>query len=84
MAKYIQNLTFHILNNFLSLSPVGVCFPCFLSVSISIVIMNTDSSKYANISIAIHIMKMPRRSPVHIHDVAGNLQYMYYPHRECV
>ncbi len=83
MAKYIRNLTFHILNNFLSVSPVGVCFPCFLSVSIYIVTMNTDRSKYANISIAINIMKMPRRSPVHIHDVAGK-SAVYYPHHECV
>ncbi len=32
-------------------------------------IKNTDSSKSANISHAIHIIKVTRRSPSHVHDM---------------
>jgi hypothetical protein len=83
MAIHIQNITTHILNNFLSLSPIGwFLFSLFpigrhlhFSLRISIAEITPTSS------FTIHIMKVLRQSPIHVHDVAGKF-VIYYPHHE--
>jgi hypothetical protein len=43
--------------------------------------MKMDSSKSANISNTIHIMKVAMQSPMCVHDVLGE-SAIYYPHHE--
>jgi hypothetical protein len=83
MATHIRNITTHILNNFLSLSPIGwFLFSLFpigrhLHFSFRIYIAeNTPTSSFT-----IHIMKVLTQSPIHVHDVAGKFA-IYYPHHE--
>jgi hypothetical protein len=73
MAMHIRNITFHILNNFLSLSPIGWFVLSLLSIgrhlhfSLQIWIAeNTPTSRFT-----IHIMKVLRQSSLRVHDVAG-------------
>jgi hypothetical protein len=83
MAMHVRNITSHILINFLSLFSIG-CFlfslirirrdlHCSLRIRIA---ENTPTSLFT-----IHIMKVPRQSPILIHDVAGK-SAIYYPHHE--
>jgi hypothetical protein len=73
MAIHVQNITTHILNNFLSLSPIGwflfslfsICQHLHFSLQIRIA-ESTPTSSFT-----IHIMKVLRQSPIHVHDVAG-------------
>jgi hypothetical protein len=83
MAMHVQNITFQILNNFLSLPSIG----WFL---LSLIPIGRDLHFSLRIRIAenmptfrftIHIMKVLRQSPMHIHDVAGK-SAIYYPHHE--
>jgi hypothetical protein len=83
MAMYIRNITFYILNIFLSLSSIGwfllSLFPIgrYLHFSFRIrIAKNTPTSRFT-----IRIMKVLRQSPMRIHDVAGNFA-IYYPHHE--
>jgi hypothetical protein len=80
---YIRNITFHILNNFLSLSSIGwllhSLFPIGRDLHFSLriqIIENTPASRFT-----IHIMKVLRQSPMHVHDVAGK-SAIYYPYHE--
>jgi hypothetical protein len=83
MAMHVQNITFHILNNFLSLSSIGwfllslihIGRDLYFSLRIRIA-ENTPTSRFF-----IHITKVPRQSPMRIHDVAGK-SAIYYPHHE--
>jgi hypothetical protein len=72
MAIHVQNVTFHILNNSLSLSPIGwfilSLFPIGQDLHFSLQIRiaeNTPTSRFT-----IHIMKELWQSLMHIHDVA--------------
>ncbi len=83
MAMYIQNLTFHTLNNFLSLSSIGwfllSLFPIGRDLHFALRIWiaeNTPTSRFT-----IHIMKGLGQSPMRIHDVTGKFA-IYYPHHE--
>jgi hypothetical protein len=83
MAIHIRNITAHILNNFLSLSPIGwflfSLFPIGRHLHFSLRIQiaeNTPTSFFT-----IHIMKVLRQSPTYVHDVAGKFA-IYYPHHE--
>ncbi len=83
MALHIQNITFHILKSFLSLSPIGSFLLSLLLIgrhlhfSLRIRIAeNTPTSHFT-----IHIMKVHRQSPMSIHDVVAK-SVIYYPHRE--
>ncbi len=61
MAVHVQNITFHIVNNFYScLLLVDFYFLYFLLVDIYIFHYE-------------YIMNVLRQSPMHVHDVAGNL-----------
>ncbi len=75
MAKLIQNLTFSILHNFLSLSLVGwfllPLFPIGRHLHFSLRIGITENMPTSHFT--LHIMKVPKRSTMHIHDVVGNL-----------
>jgi hypothetical protein len=82
-GTHMQNITFHILKSFLSLSPIGwfllSLFPIgrHLHFSFRILIAeNTQTSRFT-----IHIIKVLRQSPLHIHDVVGK-SAVYYPHHE--
>jgi hypothetical protein len=48
MAKYIQNLTFQVLSNFLSMSPTGWFLLVSRRMAFLLFITITDSRKYAN------------------------------------
>jgi hypothetical protein len=83
MTTNIQNITFHILKNVLSLSPVGwfllSLFPIGRHLHFSFQIRiaeNTPKSRFT-----IHIMKVLRQSPMCIHDVVGK-SAVYYPHHK--
>jgi hypothetical protein len=83
MAIHIRNITTHSLNNFLSLSPIGwFLFSLFpigrhLHFSLRIHIAENMPTSF----FTIHIMKVLRQSPIHVHDVAGKFA-IYYPHHE--
>jgi hypothetical protein len=83
MAMYIQNITFHILNNFLSLSFIGWFllspFPIGRDLNFSFRIWIAENTSTS--CCTIHIMKVLRQSPMRIHDVAGKFA-IYYPHHE--
>jgi hypothetical protein len=82
MANHILNLTFNILNNFSTLFPSGLFLVLVSYWSIfTFFITNRDSRKSTNISHTIHIMQVPRWSPLHVHDMAG-ISAIYYPHHE--
>jgi hypothetical protein len=78
MAMHVQNITFHILHNFLSLSPI-----CWILLSLFPI--GRDLHFLIQIQIAsnfiIHIMKGLKQSPSHVHDVAGK-SAIYYLHHE--
>jgi hypothetical protein len=83
MAMHILNITFHILNNILSLSSIG----WFL---LSLIPIGRDLRFSSRLRIAentptfrltIHIMKVLRQSPMLIHDVEGK-SAIYYRHHE--
>jgi hypothetical protein len=83
MAMYIRSLTFHILNNLLSLSSIGwfllSLFPIGQDLHFSLRIRiaeNTPTSRFT-----IHIMNVLRQSLMRIHDVVGK-SALYYPHHE--
>jgi hypothetical protein len=83
MAMHVQNITFHILNNVLSLSSIGWFLLSLIPIgrdlhfSLRIQIAeNTPTSRFT-----IHIMKVLRQSAMRIHDVAGKSD-IYYPHHE--
>jgi hypothetical protein len=83
MAIHIRNITTHILNNFLFLSPIGwflfSLFPIGRHLHFSLRIQiaeNTPTSRFT-----IHIMKVLRQSPIRVHDVVGKVA-IYYPHHE--
>ncbi len=58
---------------FLSLIPIGRDLHFSLRIRIA---ENTPTSRFT-----IHIMKVPRQSPMRIHEVAGKSD-IYYPHHE--
>jgi hypothetical protein len=83
MAMHVRNITFHILNNFLSLSSIGwfllSLFPIGRDLQFSLrrrIAENTPTSRFT-----IHIMKVLRHSPMRIHDMVGK-SAIYYPHHE--
>jgi hypothetical protein len=83
MAMHIQNITFNILNNFLSLSSIGWFLLSLIPIgqdlhfSLRIQIAeNTPTSCFT-----IHIMKVLRQSPMRIHDVPGK-SAIYCPYHE--
>jgi hypothetical protein len=83
MVMHVRNITFHILNNFLSLSSIGWFLLSLIPIrrdlhfSLRIRIAeNTPTSRFT-----IHIIEVPRQSPMRIHDVADK-SAIYYPHRE--
>jgi hypothetical protein len=83
MAMQVRNITFHILNNFLFSSSIGwfllFLFPIGRDLNFSLRIRiaeNTPTSRFT-----IHIMKVLRQSPMHIHDLAGK-SAIYYQHHE--
>jgi hypothetical protein len=73
MAKQVQHLTFHIENNFLSLSPIDrfllFLFPIGRHLHLSLRILIAENTPISHST--IHIMKVSRRSAIHIHDVVG-------------
>jgi hypothetical protein len=83
MAMHVRNITFHILNNFLSLSSIGwfllSLFPIGRDLHFSLRLWIAKSMPTSRFT--IHIMKMLRQSPMRIHDVAGK-SAIYYPHHE--
>jgi hypothetical protein len=83
MAIHIRNITTHILNNFLPLFPIGwflfSLFPIGRHLHFSLRIRIAENTPTS--SFTIHIMKMLRQSPIHVHDVAGKFA-IYYPHHE--
>ncbi len=83
MAMNIRNKTFYILNNFLSLSTIGwiflSLFPIGRDLHFSFRILIAENTPTSHIT--IHIMKVLRQSPMHIHDVMGK-SAIYYPHHE--
>jgi hypothetical protein len=80
---YIQNITFHTINIFLSLSSIGwtllSLFPIGRDFHFSFQIPIAENMPTSHST--IHIMKVLRQSPMHIHDVAGKFA-IYYPHHE--
>jgi hypothetical protein len=83
MAMHVRNITFHILNNFLSLSSIGCfllsLFPIGRDLHFSLrirIAKNTPTSRFT-----IHIIKVLKQSPIRSHDVAGK-SAIYYPHHE--
>jgi hypothetical protein len=83
MAMHIQNLTFHILNNILSLSSIGWFLLSLIPIGQDLhfssrirIAENTQTSRFT-----IHIIKVLRQSPMLIHDVAGK-SAIHYPHHE--
>jgi hypothetical protein len=74
---------FHILKGFLSLSPIArfllLMFPIgrFLHFSLQILIAENTPTSH----IAIHVMKVPRRSSMRIHVVAAK-SAVYFLHHE--
>jgi hypothetical protein len=83
MTKHIQNLSFHIVNNFLSSSPTGwfllPLFPIGQHLNFSLRIRIADNTSMSHFT--IHIMKVPKWSTMHVHDVVGK-SAVYYPHHE--
>jgi hypothetical protein len=79
MAMYVQN----ILKNVLSLSSIGwfllSLFPIGWDLHFSLQIRIAENMPTSRFT--IHIMKVPRQYPRHIHDVAGK-SAIYYPHHE--
>jgi hypothetical protein len=76
MAKYMQNLIFHILNIFLSLCLLLVftfLFPIgrYLRFSLGIQIAENMLTSY----FSILIIKVTKRSTMHVHDVTANLPF---------
>jgi hypothetical protein len=83
MAMHVQNITFHILNNFFSLSSTGWFLLSLIPIGRDLhfslrirITENTPTSRYT-----IHIMKVLRQSPMRIHDVTGQ-SAIYYPHHK--
>jgi hypothetical protein len=83
MAMHIQNTTFHILKNILSLSPIGwillSLFPIGQHLHFSFRIWIAENKPTCHFT--IHIMKVLRQSPLCIHDVVGK-SAICYPHQE--
>jgi hypothetical protein len=83
MTMYIQNIIFHILNNFLPLSSIGwilLClFPTGQDLHFSFRIRIAENMPTS--CFTIHIMKVLRQSPMRIHDVTGKFA-IYYPQHE--
>jgi hypothetical protein len=77
MAIHIRNITTHILNNFLSLSPIGwflySSFPIGQHLHFSLRIRIAEITQTS--SFTIHIMKVLGQSPIHVHDVRANLPF---------
>jgi hypothetical protein len=83
MAMHIQNTTFHIRKDVLSLSPIGWFLLSFFPIGEHLyfsfriqIAENTPTSCYT-----LNIMKLLRQSPIHIHDVVGQSP-VCYPHHE--
>jgi hypothetical protein len=83
MAMHIRNTIYHILKKFFSLSPIGwfllSLFPIGRHLHFSFrigIAENTPTSRFT-----IHILKVLRQSPKHIHDVVGK-SAVCYPHHE--
>jgi hypothetical protein len=83
MAMHIRNTTIHILKNVLSLSPIGWFLLSLLPIGQHLhfsflkgIAENTPTSRFT-----IHIMKVLRQAPMHIHDVVGK-SAVCYPHHE--
>jgi hypothetical protein len=81
MAMHVRNKTFHILNNFLSLSSIGWFLLSLIPIGRDLhfslrirIAENRPTSRFT-----IHIIKVLRQSPMHIHDVTGR-SAIYYPH----
>ncbi len=85
MAMYIRNITFHILQIFLSLSSIGwlllSLFPIGWDLHFLLRIQITENMPTSRFT--INIMKVLRQSPMHVHDVVGK-SAIYYPHHEGV
>jgi hypothetical protein len=80
MAKHILNLTLNILDKFLSWSPIGLILLSLFPIGQYLHFhSNLGSRKSANISHTVHVMKVPWRSPMHVHNVAGE-SADYYSH----
>ncbi len=83
MAMHVQNITFHILNNFLSLSSIGwfllLLFPICLDLHFSLRIRIAENTPTCRFT--IHIMKVLWQPPMRIHDVVSK-SAIYYPHHE--
>jgi hypothetical protein len=80
---HVRNITFHILNNFLSLSSIGwfllSLFPIGRDLQFLLRIRiaeNMPTSRFI-----IYIMKVLMQSPMRNYDVAGK-SAIYYPHHE--
>ncbi len=78
-----SKLTFHILNNLFSLSPIGwflfSWFPIGWHLNFSFRIRTAENMPTSHIT--IHIMKVPKQSTMSVHDVAGK-SVVNYPHHE--
>jgi hypothetical protein len=83
MAMHVRNITFHIPNNFSSLSSIGwfllSLIPIIQDLHFSLRIRIAENTPTS--CITIHIMKVLRQSPMRIHDVVGK-SAIYYPHHE--
>jgi hypothetical protein len=83
MTMYIQNMTFHILKNVLSLSPISwfllSLFPIGWHLHFSFRIQIAENM--LTYRFTIHIVKVLRQSPIRIHDVVGK-SAVYYLHHE--
>jgi hypothetical protein len=82
MAMHVRNITFHILNNFLSLSSIGLFLLSLIPIGRDLhfssrirIAENTPTSRFP-----VHIMKVLRQSPMRINDVAGKsaIYYLYH------
>jgi hypothetical protein len=82
MAKHIQNLTFHIQNDFLSLSPIGRFLHSLFSIGphlhFSLQIQIEENTPISHIT--IYIMKVFRWSSMRIHEVVGKSAIFYLHH----
>jgi hypothetical protein len=83
MAIHIQNTTFHILKNVLTLSPIRWFLLSLFPIGRHLhflfrirIAENTPTSR-----LTIHIMKVLRQSPMRIHDAVGK-SAVCYPHHE--